>query len=73
VKLISVTPEGRRVLGDAGGIVERMQREILESLPEEQRESFAHGLEALVAGPLASPSHVERPQRRPRERVLVPN
>jgi MarR family transcriptional regulator, transcriptional regulator for hemolysin len=73
VKLVIVTPEGKGVVSRAAAIVEQMQRELLESLPEDRREAFAEALTALVAGPLASPSHVERPQRRPRERSLVPN
>jgi MarR family transcriptional regulator for hemolysin len=73
VKLVIVTTEGRQVLARAQAIVEQMQREVLESLPENRRESFAESLSSLVSGPLASPSHVERPQRRPRERSLVPN
>ena len=73
VKIVDVTPEGRQLVDDAASVVERMQSEILESLPDELRDTFAESLEALVAGPLASPSHVERPLRRPRERGLVPN
>jgi DNA-binding MarR family transcriptional regulator len=73
VKLVIVTTEGKHVVARAQAIVEQMQREILESLPESRREMFAESLSALVSGPLASPSHVERAQRRPRERSLVPN
>jgi MarR family transcriptional regulator for hemolysin len=73
VKLVIVTREGKDVVARAQAIVEQMQREVLESLPESRREAFAESLSALVSGPLASPSHVERPQRRPRERSLVPN
>src|SRR4051812_13997717 len=73
VKLVIVTREGRDVVARAQAIVEQMQREVLESLPESRREAFVESLSALVGGPLASPSHVERPQRRPRERSLVLN
>ncbi len=73
VKLIGVTPEGRLAISRAQEIVEQMQRDILEALPEDRRDAFAEALSDLVNGPLASPSHVERPQRRPRERSLVPN
>jgi MarR family transcriptional regulator for hemolysin len=73
VKLVIVTREGKDVVARAQAIVEQMQREVLESLPESRREAFVESLSALVSGPLASPSHVERPQRRPRERSLVPN
>jgi MarR family transcriptional regulator for hemolysin len=73
VKLVAVTPDGKQVVARAQTIVEQMQRDILESLPEDRREGFAEALTELVSGPLASPSHVERPLRRPRERPLVPN
>jgi MarR family transcriptional regulator, transcriptional regulator for hemolysin len=73
VKLIAVTPEGKEVVARAGAIVEQMQRDLLDSLPPESREAFVESLEQLVGGPLASPSHVERVQRRPRERSLVPH
>jgi MarR family transcriptional regulator, transcriptional regulator for hemolysin len=68
VKLIGVTPEGEAAIARAAFIVEQMQRDILETLPEDRREAFADALCDLVNGPLASPSHV---QRRPRERSLV--
>ena len=73
VKLIGVTADGRLAIARAREIVERMQREVLGSLPEDRREEFAASLSELVSGPLASPSHVERAQRRPRERNLVSN
>ncbi len=73
VKLIAVTPDGKQALSRAQAIVEQMQREVLASLPEGRREAFAEALTALVGGPLASPSHVERSLRRPRERAMVPH
>jgi MarR family transcriptional regulator for hemolysin len=73
VKVIAVTAEGERAVERAQEIVEHMQLDILGSLPEERREAFQKALSDLVDGPLASPSHIERPQRRPRERALVPN
>jgi MarR family transcriptional regulator, transcriptional regulator for hemolysin len=66
VKLIAVTPEGEAAVDRAAFIVEQMQRDILESLPDDRREAFQSALCDLVDGPLASPSHV---QRRPRERT----
>ena len=73
VKLVAVTAEGKEVLARARKIVEQMQSDVLDSLPEDRREAFAEALAALVSGPLATPSHVERPLRRPRERQMVPN
>jgi DNA-binding MarR family transcriptional regulator len=73
VKLVAVTPLGKDVLGRGQEIVEAMQQELLESVPDDSRDAFVAALEQLVAGPLASPSHVEHAVRRRRERSLVPN
>ncbi len=73
VKLVAVTADGKLVLSRAQAIVEQMQRDVLESLPDARREAFAEALTELVNGPLASPSHVERSLRRPRERTMVPH
>ena len=73
VKLVVVTPDGKLVLRRAHEIVEQMQRELLDFLPDDRREAFAESLSELVRGPLASPSHVEHAVRRRRERSLVPN
>jgi len=73
VKLVAVTPEGKDVVGRGQEIVERMQRELLDTVPEDSRDAFVVALEQLVAGPLASPSHIEPAVRRRRERSLVPN
>jgi MarR family transcriptional regulator for hemolysin len=72
-RIVAVTDKGAEAVESAGRIVAEMQRELLHSLPEEDREAFVRGLSALVGGPLASPSHVERSLRRPREKSLVPN
>jgi MarR family transcriptional regulator, transcriptional regulator for hemolysin len=70
-RIVAVTPKGRRVADEAQAIVEEMQREILDALPEEERVAFSAALERLVAGPLGAPSHVDRSLRRPRERTLI--
>jgi MarR family transcriptional regulator for hemolysin len=72
-RIVRVTPKGAAAVAAGGRIVEQMQEELLTTVPAESREAFVAALEQLVAGPLASPSHVERSQRRPRERALVPN
>jgi MarR family transcriptional regulator for hemolysin len=68
-RIVRVTPKGAVAVAAGGRIVEQMQA----TVPEESREAFVAALEQLVAGPLASPSHIERSLRRPRERALVPN
>jgi DNA-binding MarR family transcriptional regulator len=72
-RIVAVTAKGERVVEQAQEIVEQLQRDVLDALPESERVVFAAALERIVAGPLASPSHVERSQRRPRERALVPH
>lgn len=72
-RIVAVTDKGAEAVKAAERIVEELQQELLESLPEEQRTAFIAALAALVGGPLASPSHVERTLRRRRERALVPN
>jgi DNA-binding MarR family transcriptional regulator len=72
-RIVAVTEKGAEAVKAAERIVEELQQELLESLPDERRAAFVEALAALVDGPLASPSHVERTLRRPRERALVPN
>jgi MarR family transcriptional regulator, transcriptional regulator for hemolysin len=72
-RVVAVTPRGAEAVDAGRQIVQQMQQELLASLPESVRADFVRGLEALVGGPLASPSHIERPLRRRRERALVPN
>ncbi|WP_231379394.1 MarR family winged helix-turn-helix transcriptional regulator [Candidatus Solirubrobacter pratensis] len=72
-RIVAVTDKGAAAVDAGRRIVEELQAELLASVPPELRPAFLEGLEALVGGPLASPSHVERAMRRPRERALVPN
>jgi DNA-binding MarR family transcriptional regulator len=48
VKLLKITPKGRKVLASAGPGVRRCQRRILAPLEEEDRERFMRMLEQLV-------------------------
>ena len=73
VRIVAVTPKGEQSVEAADRIVRRMQHELLEAVPEADREAFLRVLFQLVDGPLAQPSHVERSLRRPREKTLVPN
>ena len=72
-RIVRVTPKGAAAVAAGERIVGEMQDELLANVPAESRAAFVAALEQLVAGPLASPSHVERPLRRRRERPLVPN
>jgi DNA-binding MarR family transcriptional regulator len=73
VRIVSVTDAGHEAIAAAQAVVDEMQGELLARLPDEQREAFVTALTSLVDGPLATPSHVERTLRRPREKSLVPN
>jgi len=68
-RIVAVTPAGRSAVRKAQAIVAGMYARILSPLPEPDREVFLRSLIALVAGPLAQPSHVERPARRRRTRA----
>jgi MarR family transcriptional regulator for hemolysin len=63
-RIIAVTPEGERMAAAAEAIVDRVYREVLEELPEEEREGFLAGLERLARGRLSTPVPCERPPRR---------
>ncbi len=65
-RIIVVTPAGRKAVRKAQGIVAGMYNRILSALPAGDREVFLRSLIALVGGPLAQPSHVERSARRRR-------
>lgn len=63
-RIVEVTAPGRQAVRKAQAIVAGMYARILSTLPEQDREVFLRSLIALVGGPLAQPSHVERPARR---------
>ena len=64
-----MTPAGRRAVTKAQAIVAGMYARVPSPLPARDREVFLRSLIALVSGPLAQPSHVERPARRRRVRA----
>jgi MarR family transcriptional regulator, transcriptional regulator for hemolysin len=68
-RVIAVTPEGRRALERAHGVVQGVYDEVLAGVPKTQREAFSTVLTRLVDGPLAAPFHLEdqRPARRRRQ------
>ena len=63
-RIVSVTTAGRQAVDRAQSVVAAMYANLLGALPRQDREVFLRSLIALVAGPLAQPSHVERPARR---------
>lgn len=64
--LIHVTPAGQDMLARASRIVTRIQRDVLSTLPPEQRQGLVEGLNALVAGRLSVLPQCSRPPRRRR-------
>jgi DNA-binding MarR family transcriptional regulator len=67
VRLLALTPRGRKVLAGAGKVIDDLVDDVLSSLPPPQRANLVSGLASLVAGRLADPSHVSR--QRPRKFV----
>lgn len=65
-RIIAVTPAGEERVRRGQEIVDRVHAELLDSLPEGERESFVSALARLVEGGLAKPAEGEKPVRRPR-------
>jgi DNA-binding MarR family transcriptional regulator len=64
VRIIAVTPEGERVVQEGAAIVDRVHRDVLQDLTEDEREGFLAGLVRLAGGRLSTPAMCERPPRR---------
>jgi MarR family transcriptional regulator for hemolysin len=71
-RIISVTPEGERMVARGQEIVARIYDDVLGALPEGERAAFVDGLTRIVEGRLAEPTPCERPVRRPRELHIGP-
>lgn len=67
-RLVTATPEGARLAGEADAIVAGVYREVLGSLPPAEAEAFVGALVRLVGdgGRLSSPAECDQPVRRPR-------
>jgi DNA-binding MarR family transcriptional regulator len=63
-RVIAVTAAGKRKIADGQKIVERVQTDVLGTLPEDEREAFLGTLEGLVADRLAVPVECTPPLRR---------
>src|SRR5215472_13950068 len=68
-RVISVTQEGADLVAQGHQIADRVHAEVLEALPEGQREAFTEALATLVTGLLAEPAKSDRAVRRPRATV----
>jgi DNA-binding MarR family transcriptional regulator len=63
-RVIAVTKAGRRKVAEGRKLVERVQADVLATLPERERESFLQTLGRLVASRLAEPVECRPPVRR---------
>jgi MarR family transcriptional regulator, transcriptional regulator for hemolysin len=62
-RVIKVTGAGRDKVAEGQEIVMRVQDEVLDSLPQDQREAFVAGLTSLVSGRLSSAPQCVPPLR----------
>lgn len=51
-------------------IADRVHREVLDAIPDEQREVFLNALTGLVTGHLSTPVESEQPVRRTRQKKI---
>jgi MarR family transcriptional regulator, transcriptional regulator for hemolysin len=65
-RVIAVTPAGEQIVAAGHQVADRVHREVLEALPENEREVLTSALVTLVSGLLAEPVKSDRPVRRPR-------
>ncbi|WP_371578642.1 MarR family winged helix-turn-helix transcriptional regulator [Streptomyces sp. NBC_01314] len=66
-RIIAVTDEGARIAGQSQKIVDRVHRDALATLPEEDREALLRTLKRLVGDGLANPVEAPRTARRARQ------
>jgi MarR family transcriptional regulator for hemolysin len=67
-RIIAVTPAGERAVAEGTRVVDRVHRDVLDALPEEQREVLVDALTRLVEGHLSTPVESARPVRRARQK-----
>ncbi|MBV2364041.1 MarR family winged helix-turn-helix transcriptional regulator [Streptomonospora nanhaiensis] len=68
-RVIAVTDAGAEIAHRSQEIVDRVHREALESLPEDERTVLLRALERLTRGHLAEPVEQPQPVRRARQRT----
>lgn len=66
-RIIAVTDEGARIAGQSQKIVDRVHRDALATLPEEDREALLRALKHLVGDGLSNPVEAPRTARRARQ------
>ncbi|GAA4230603.1 DNA-binding MarR family transcriptional regulator [Streptosporangium album] len=68
-RIIAVTEDGARMAEQSQKIVDRVHREALSALPEDEREILLRAMNRLVTGHLATPAENPQPVRRARQRA----
>ncbi|HEX5909475.1 MAG TPA: MarR family winged helix-turn-helix transcriptional regulator [Thermoleophilaceae bacterium] len=63
-RVIEVTAAGKKAVREGEKVVQRIQEDVLASLPADEREALMEALAKLVCGPLSAPSACERAPRR---------
>ena len=66
-RIISVTEAGERMVAEGTRIADRVHREVLEALPENEGDLLVSTLSRLAEGLLATPVECDRPVRRARQ------
>ncbi|GAB2851917.1 MarR family transcriptional regulator [Actinoallomurus bryophytorum] len=69
-RIIAVTKAGEQAVAEGMAVADRVHREVLAALPEDQREVFVNALTGLVGGHLSTPVESEHPVRRPRQKKI---
>jgi MarR family transcriptional regulator for hemolysin len=69
-RIIAVTEAGEQAVAEGMKVADRVHRDVLAALPEDQREVFVGALTGLVGGHLSTPVESEHPVRRPRQRKI---
>ncbi|HEX2315003.1 MAG TPA: MarR family transcriptional regulator [Thermomonospora sp.] len=67
-RIVAVTDKGAEVARRSQAIVDRVHREALEALPDDEREVFVRAMNRLVTGHLSTPVEAPAPVRRARQR-----
>lgn len=66
-RVISVTEAGERIVAEGTRIADGVHREVLEALPEGERDVLVGALTRLAEGLLSTPVECDRPVRRTRQ------
>jgi MarR family transcriptional regulator for hemolysin len=71
-RIIAVTPAGADLVARAESVIMEIYREVLNSLPSDERKAFVAALTRLAQGRLSTPVPCEKPPRRRAARAPEP-